>query len=106
MAATAAAKNRKIRQEALREQLARQKHVEKVVDIAEKLQKQAGSLEPSEIQSLRAAADLRMKLVNKYLPDLKAIEIESTEGEDSPPVEVHFHVKAAKGDIKTVNAKS
>lgn len=80
MAATAANKNRKIRQDALREQLSKQKHVEKVIEIAKKLNEQAASLESTHIQSLRASADLHMRLVNKYLPDLKATELSGAVG--------------------------
>ena len=65
-------RNRKIRQDALRELLSKQKLVEKVIDIANKLEK--GDCENP--QALKAAADLNLKLVNKYLPDLKGIEIE------------------------------
>ena len=74
MAATTAAKNKKIRQEALREQLANKGLVQHVIDIANKLSDQHLELESSHIQALRASADIRMKLINKYLPDLKAIE--------------------------------
>lgn len=81
MAATAANKNRKIRQDALREQLSQQKHVEKVIEIAKKLSEQALTLESTHIQAYKAAADLHMKLVNKYLPDLKATEVSGPDGE-------------------------
>lgn len=76
MAATAAAKNKKIRQEALREQLSAQKHVEHVIDISNKLSKQYLELESSAIQALKSAADIKLKIINKYLPDLKMQEIE------------------------------
>lgn len=74
MGATVAAKNKKIRQEALRDQLSNQKLVEHVIDIAKKLNDQHLELDSTHIQALRASADIRMKLINKYLPDLKAIE--------------------------------
>jgi len=74
MAATAAAKNKAIRQEALREQLSKGKHVQHVIEIAKKLQEQHLDLESSAIQALRASADIKLKLIGKYLPDLKAIE--------------------------------
>ena len=74
MAATAAAKNKKIRQEALREQLSNGKHVDHVIDIAKKLNEQHLKLESSAIQALRAAADIKLKLIGKYMPDLKAVE--------------------------------
>ena len=74
MAATVAARNKKVRQDALREQLSqKQLHVQVLV-IAEKLDKQHLDLEQSAISALRASADIKMKLVNKYMPDLKAVE--------------------------------
>lgn len=82
MAATAAAKNRKIRQEALRDQLQAQGHLQHLVDIATKLREQHIDLEATSITSLKAAADLHCKMINKYLPDLKSVEI--TGDEDNP----------------------
>lgn len=75
MAATKAAKNRAIRQEALREQLSNQKHIEKAVDNIDKMEQQGGTMEPQELQALKYATDTRLKLVSKYLPDLKLQEI-------------------------------
>ena len=74
MAANNAAKNKAIRQEALREQLVNGGHLQHVVDIAKKLNDGHLSLESSQIQALRASADIKLKLIGKYLPDLKAIE--------------------------------
>ena len=76
MAMTNGQKNKKIRQEALREQLAAQGHVQHVIDIADKLQEPLEELNKDDITRLKAAADIKLKLINKYLPDLKAIEIE------------------------------
>jgi hypothetical protein len=82
MGATVAAKNRKVRQESLREQLAAGGHVQHVIDISKKLSDQYTDLESSQIQALRAAADIKLKLIGKYLPDLKATEITGADGED------------------------
>lgn len=69
-----AAENKRIRQEALREQLASQKHVEKVIDSISKLEDLDTELEANSANRLKSAIDSRLKLVNKYLPDLKATE--------------------------------
>lgn len=74
MGATVAAKNRKVRQEALREQLSNGKHVDHVIDIAKKLKDQHLELDTSHIAALKASADIKLKLINKYIPDLKAVE--------------------------------
>ena len=75
MAATVAAKNRKVRQDALRDFLANQKLVEKVIDNARKMEEQGASMEAQELNGLKYATDTRLKLVSKYLPDLKAMEL-------------------------------
>lgn len=85
MAATRAATNRKIRQEALRDQLSNQKLVEKVIDNVKKMEEQGKSMESQELNALKAANDARLRLINKYLPDLKAVELT---GEDGNPIEV------------------
>lgn len=71
--ATAAKKNKRIRQEALREQLSAQGHVQHVVDIAEKL---GDELPPNDVSRLKTKADIHLRLINKYLPDLKSIELD------------------------------
>jgi hypothetical protein len=72
---SAADRNRKIRQDALREQLSNQKLVEQVVDIAKKIGDLSQDFEKDKIDRLKIAADLNMKLVAKYLPDLKQTEL-------------------------------
>ena len=71
---TRSAVNKSIRQEALREQLQAQGHVQHVVDISSKLADLNIELEQNEIQRLKAAADIKLKLIAKYAPDLKAVE--------------------------------
>jgi len=85
MATTAANKNRAIRQEALREQLSKQKHVEHVIEIAELLSKPISALESIDVQRLKAAADIKLKLISKYLPDLKITELTGADGKDLIP---------------------
>ena len=75
MAATRANQNRKIRQEALREQLAGQGHVQQVIVNIKKLEEQGAAMEPQETQAVKYATDARLKLINKYLPDLKSTEL-------------------------------
>ena len=81
MAATNVAKQRSLRQEQLRELLSKQKLVEKVIDTAKKLDEQGAMLEQNELQALKASADIRLKLINKYLPDLKSQEITGADGD-------------------------
>jgi len=78
---TRAAENKRIRQEALREQLANQKLVEKVIDIANKLADLDLKLEPADVTRLKAAADTKLKLIDKYLPTEKPTTLEGPDGE-------------------------
>lgn len=75
MAKTKAQQNRAIRQEELRAKLAAGGHLQQVVKNITKIEK----LKPSdtftqELAKHKVAAELQMRLVSKYLPDLKAIE--------------------------------
>jgi hypothetical protein len=72
---TRAAENRAIRQEALREQLSRGKHVQHILEMTEKLADLDVELESLDVQRLRAACENKFKLIDKYLPSLKAVEM-------------------------------
>lgn len=59
--------------------------MDNVLDYAKQLAELNSELEALEIQRLKAAADIKLKLINKYLPDLKATEVT---GEGGGPVEL------------------
>ena len=80
MGASVATKNKAVRQEALREQLQQKGLHTQVLVIAEKLENSYLELEASHINALKAAADLKMKLINKYMPDLKNTELTGADG--------------------------
>jgi len=81
---SAADRNKKIRQEALREQLSNYKLVEKVIEINGKMQDLAQELPQEHVARLKIAMDVNLKLINKYLPDLKQTELV---GDPDQPVE-------------------
>lgn len=85
MAATNAAKNRAIRQDSLREMLSKKCTVEQVLRNVKKMEEQGKEMESVELQALRAATDTRVKLLNKYIPDLKSMELV---GDGGGPIEV------------------
>ncbi len=85
MAATKAAQNRKIRQDSLREMLSKKCTVEQVINNVKKLEEQGASMEQQEVQALKYATDARIKLLGKYLPDLKSTELS---GPDGSPIEL------------------
>jgi len=69
-------KNRRVRQEALREQLSKQGHLQHVVENLKKIEDNEQILDSLMIQRLKIANETRLKLLNKYLPDLKQVEAE------------------------------
>ncbi|MBL4679638.1 MAG: hypothetical protein JKY88_02795 [Pseudomonadales bacterium] len=111
MAKTRAQLNREVRVEALRQQLANQKHVEHVVDWINEMANPATSEE--RLFQLNVVVSQTLKLVNKYLPDLKAIEM-NIEGEakqyviSSEPIDAEqweriYSLEAPSGATESVN---
>jgi hypothetical protein len=45
------------------------------------MDEQGASLEANELQAMKASADIRLKLINKYLPDMKTQEITGADGD-------------------------
>jgi len=82
MGTTAANKNRAIRQEALRDQLANGGHLQHVAEIARQLTDLESGLDAIAVSRLKAAAEIKMRLVSKFLGDVKAIEISGADGGD------------------------
>lgn len=71
---TTANKNRRIRQEALRDQLQAQGHLQHVIDLCDELADANIKLDPIMVQRKSKVIDTKLKLINKYCPDLKAVE--------------------------------
>ena len=74
--------NRQMRQEAFRDFLSKQKLIEKVIDISDKLMEPDVEYDALDIQRMRTAAELNLKLASKFLPDLKSTELTGPEGGD------------------------
>lgn len=91
MAATKAAQNKKIRQEALREWLSNKCTAQHLVDNLEKIEEQAASEEPNmnKVNAYKVANDQRLKILNKYLPDLSNVTLE---GDDDNPLSASIKV--------------
>lgn len=77
--------NRAIRADALREQLSNGGHAQHVLEITEKLTDLTNELTPIEVTRLKAAADLKMKIVDKYLPSPQTIDtrVETVDKQES-----------------------
>jgi len=85
MAKTKAQENRAIRQDALREQLRAGGHVQHVIDICTELNELTTTMEAIEVQRKKIVIDTKLRLINKYLPDPKQIELS---GPDGDPIEI------------------
>ena len=79
---TVAQRNRATRQEGLRDFLSKQKLIEKVIDIAQDLTNPDNEYDSLDIQRMKTAAELNLKLASKFLPDLKSTELTGPEGGD------------------------
>jgi len=75
-------RNRATRQEALREQLALQKHEEKAVEIIKDLIDADNEYDSLMIRRKEIALNGHLKLMAKYIPDLKAQEITGPDGNE------------------------
>ena len=74
-------KNKAIRQEALRESLQAGGHIQHVLDICNELNDLAVPMENIDVQRKKAVIDTKMKLISKYLPDTKSVELSNKDGE-------------------------
>ncbi len=66
--------NRRIRQEALREQLEAQGHVQHFIEILDKLRDLDDELDANQVTRLKAVLDNKKYLIDKYLPTEKYVE--------------------------------
>ena len=69
---TRAQKLRAIRQDEMRANLSARGMVEYVIELAGKIEDAVDKLE---VDKYKASADIRLKLINKYLPDLRTTEL-------------------------------
>lgn len=77
--------NRSIRQEELREYLSNRGKLDYIIDNVEKLEDLKNPLDAGEVARIKAATDTRVKLLDKYLPSLKATELTGADGKDLLP---------------------
>ena len=67
--------NKRIRRDALREQIKSQRHEQEAVVLINKIKNLEDDLDANSVNRLRIALDGHMKLLTKYLPDTKAVEM-------------------------------
>ena len=74
-----AAQNRKLRRDALREELQAREYVRLVLRIADRLDPASEeSWEPEQVPALKAKADIYFRLLDKCLPNLRPVELPVT----------------------------
>tara|TARA_R110000796_G_scaffold230291_2_gene347916 strand:+ start:527 stop:841 length:315 start_codon:yes stop_codon:yes gene_type:complete len=73
--------NRAIRQEALRASLEAGGHIQHVLDICKDLDDLSIEMDAIAVQRKRAVIDTKMKIIGKYLPDTKSVELSNKDGE-------------------------
>ena len=71
--------------EALIEYISKQKLVNHIVKTATKLADETQDIPPEMVARYKVAIDANLKLIQKYLPDVKSVELT---GKDSGPVQV------------------
>ena len=71
--------NREIKREELKRYLQERGKLQYVFDNLEKLENLKTQMDNVEVSRIKAATDTRVKLLNKYLPDLKQVEIDDSE---------------------------
>jgi hypothetical protein len=81
MALTRAQSNKKVRQDALREQLSNGKHVEHVIELVTNLQEPPEDFTALDLQRNKLIIDTKLALIKKYLPDIKQVEMTGTDGD-------------------------
>lgn len=86
MANSVANRNRKVRQEALREYLSERGKLDYILDNIDKIENIDSPLDTNELARLKTANEHRIKLLGKYLPDLKATEHTGEGGDELPTV--------------------
>ena len=87
MAETRAQKNRKLRQENLREWLSEKCTAQHLVDNLVKIEKldPASETFQNDLRKYQVANEQRLKIMGKYLPDLKSMELT---GDEENPISV------------------
>jgi hypothetical protein len=81
-----ATRRRQARREELNEYLSERGKLSYVFDNIEKMEKEGGTIDPQELNALKTANDQRIRLLGKYIPDLKAMEF--TTGEDGVVINI------------------
>ena len=72
--------NRAIQKDTLRERLEAGGHIQHVLDISNQLGDLDIQLDSTQSSRLKASADIKLRIIDKYLASLKAVEMTGAEG--------------------------
>lgn len=84
-----ATRRRQAHREEVLEKLRNAGLIQKVLEDADKLANESIDIDSVMAGRIKAANDLRLKMVSKWLPDVKAVEVT---GEDGGPVEIQGYI--------------
>lgn len=85
-----ATRRRQAHREEVLEKLRSAGLVQQVLDDAKKLADESLDIDAAKASRIKAANDLRLKLINKFLPDVKSVEMT---GEDGGPIEAVTRIR-------------
>lgn len=71
-----ASNNRRVKQEELRDQLSTGGHLQHVLEMVGKVADENVAIDRDMVERYKVAIATKLKLIGKYLPDLKQVEIE------------------------------
>ena len=97
---TRAQQNRQIRQDEMRRAIAEKARADHILIGVYRLENEANEMTAQEISALGKALDIRMKLLNKYLPDLKSIEVTKEETHETLTIDVHEYRRIREDMLK------
>jgi hypothetical protein len=81
-----ATRRRQAHREEVLEKLRNAGLIQKVLEDSEKLADESQDIDQTMVARIKAANDMRLKLLNKYLPDVKAVEVQDEDGNVRPAV--------------------
>ncbi len=96
-----ATRNRKAKQEALRDYLESRGLIQHIFELLEKIEDESTDVDANKLARYKTGIDTRLKLVAKYLPDLKQTELI---GDPDQPVSVS-PIQWTIQPVKPVNAE-
>lgn len=71
-------------------------HVQHVLDLCTKIEQNPDG----PINALKVVIDTKLKLINKFLPDMKSVEVTGEDGEELVPREIRIKFVGSRSDVQ------